>query len=163
MWFTANKNESSEARNISTTFHREKTQKINTKPPLNSLMDGLLPCNHCGLEIDMDTCIGLSIQRCPNCDTPIFIPLRVKDYWLYEPLGGGGMGSVYHAFHVTNIDAEYAVKVLPRKRKHEQFLIDSQDNTLRTIISEPYSVYPDQLLRVLLRLRCEYANEKKKS
>lgn len=125
MWFIGNKNESSEARNISTTFNREKTQKISTKPPLNSLMDGVLPCNHCGIEIDIDSCIGLSIERCPNCNTPIFIPLRIKDYWLYKPLGGGGMGSVYQAFHATNFDAEYAVKVLPRKRKHEQFLIDS--------------------------------------
>jgi eukaryotic-like serine/threonine-protein kinase len=123
MWFVGNKKDS--GRSLSQNFHREKTQKINSKPPIADLQEGFIRCSQCGVEMEIDSYDGLSMGRCPNCDTPAFFPLLIKDYWLFEPLGGGGMGSVYHAFHKTNPDLEYAVKVLPRKRKGEQYLIDS--------------------------------------
>lgn len=128
MWFVGNKKEPVDIRGLTQSFHREKTQKINNKPPLEDLEKGFIRCIKCGVEMEIESFEGLSIERCPNCQTPAFFPLRIKDYWLFEPLGGGGMGSVYHAFHRTNSDLEYAVKVLPRKRKNEQFLIDSLIN-----------------------------------
>jgi serine/threonine-protein kinase len=53
----------------------------------------------------------------------VLIPLKVKNYWLYFPLGGGGMGSVYKAVSVTGEGKEYAVKVLPRAEKTNQDFI----------------------------------------
>ena len=125
MWFLGNKRDPIDVDALNGSFHREKTQKINTKPLLTDLERGIVLCLHCGEEMNLDSYEGLSIERCPSCNTPSFFPLLVKDYWLYEPLGGGGMGSVYHAFHKTNQEVEYAVKVLPRNRKGEQYLIDS--------------------------------------
>ncbi|OGV40225.1 MAG: hypothetical protein A2X48_20730 [Lentisphaerae bacterium GWF2_49_21] len=52
----------------------------------------------------------------------MLIPLRIRDYWLYEPLGGGGMGSVYKAISEKD-DRMYAVKVLSRKEKYNQDLV----------------------------------------
>lgn len=130
MWLFSNKSESAETNLLGFThsFHREKTQKINTKPSLDTLDEGFVPCAHCGMEIDIASYEGLSIGRCPNCETPLFIPLLIKNYWLYEPLGGGGMGSVYRAMHCVNEDMDFAVKVLPRKRKGDRNLIEALIN-----------------------------------
>ena len=130
MWLFSNKSESAETNLLGFThnFHREKTQKINTKPSLDTLEEGFVPCAHCGTEIDIGSYEGLSIGRCPNCETPLFIPLLVKEYWLYEPLGGGGMGSVYRAMHYVNDEVEYAVKVLPRKKRADPYLIEALIN-----------------------------------
>ncbi len=125
MWFTGNKYASEDTTSLGQSFHREKTQKINSKPPLADLEQGYSRCLHCGLQLSLSDFDGLSISRCHKCDTPIFIPMIVKDYWLYEPLGGGGMGSVYHAFHRTNSKIEYAVKILPRSKKKDSCLVDS--------------------------------------
>ena len=127
MWFFGNKVGSAvtDAFGFTHEFHRNKTQKINTKPPIQSLNNGHIPCGKCGVDIPLKTYTPLSIDRCPKCETPMFIPMLIKDYWLYEPLGGGGMGSVYHAFHQDNLDFEVAVKLLPRERKSDSFLIES--------------------------------------
>jgi serine/threonine protein kinase len=127
MWFFGNKTESAEADVFGFThdFHREKTQKINTKPPIETLEKGFIPCTKCGNDIKLELSVPLSIDRCPHCENPMFIPMLIKDYWLYEPLGGGGMGSVYHAFHCANEDMEFAVKILPREKKNDAYLIES--------------------------------------
>ncbi len=127
MWFFGNKTESARADIFGFThgFHRDKTQKINTKPTVDTLERGILSCNKCGNGMKLESHTGLSIDRCPDCENPLFIPMLIKDYWLYEPLGGGGMGSVYHAFHKNNAEVDFAVKVLPRKRKNDPYLIES--------------------------------------
>ena len=123
MWFFDGKKDSLSG--LSLEFHREKTQKISVKPPLEDLEDGFISCSQCGVEIDIGSYDALSIGRCAGCDMPVFIPMRVKDAWLYEPLGGGGMGSVYHSFHRRNESVEFAVKVLPRKKRNDQSLAAS--------------------------------------
>ena len=125
MWFLGNsQSEASGVTDVSESLHREKTQKINTKPPLDDLEQGFFQCFHCGTQLLLEDYRGLSIDRCSKCSTPAFIPLRVKDYWLYEPLGGGGMGSVYHAIYRMDEDLDYAIKLLPRDRKHDRTLIE---------------------------------------
>ena len=127
MWFFGNKSESAEADVLGFTheFQRKKTKKINTKPSLSKLKHGVIPCSKCGKSLPLEAYTPLSIDRCPKCNTPAFFPKLLKDYWLYEPLGGGGMGSVYHAFHKDDSKTEFAVKVLPRDRKDDQYLIES--------------------------------------
>lgn len=106
-------------------FSRNKN-KINTdQPDLDKLNDSTLSCLNCGAELDLDSCIPLSIQQCPDCSDPIFVPKRVDGYWLYKPLGGGGMGSVYKAISSDYPDNHYAIKILPREKKKDQFLIDT--------------------------------------
>ena len=106
-------------------LHDESTQRISTKPSLSLLENGKIKCPGCGEEILISDCADLSLSRCPSCGTPNFIPKLIKDYWLYEPLGGGGMGSVYHAFHKTNPKFEFAVKILPRNRKEDKELVNA--------------------------------------
>ena len=127
MWFFGNKVGSAitDAFGFTHEFHKSKTHKINTKPTLESLNIGLIPCGKCGTELSLDSYTPLSIDRCPECETPLFIPMLIKDFWLYEPLGGGGMGSVYHAFHRENIEYEVAVKLLPRERNNDPYLIEA--------------------------------------
>ena len=59
----------------------------------------------------------LALNDCPHCSTPFFVPRRIRDYFLVEPAGGGGMGSVYKAVSVKYPDRVPAVKVLARKER----------------------------------------------
>ncbi|OGV40525.1 MAG: hypothetical protein A2X48_03110 [Lentisphaerae bacterium GWF2_49_21] len=106
-------------------LHREKTQQIITKPDLDYLEEGFIICSNCGCRIFLEDNPPLSISKCRECSNSNFIPLLIKDFWLYEPLGGGGMGSVYHSFFRQNSNVEAALKVLPRKMKNDNFLIES--------------------------------------
>jgi serine/threonine-protein kinase len=84
-----------------------------------------MECPSCGAVAPIINLNPLTIVKCADCGEGIFIPYCVKDFWLYRPLGGGGMGSVYKAFCERNQDQDYAVKILARQKKTEQFLIDA--------------------------------------
>jgi serine/threonine-protein kinase len=106
-------------------LHSEKTQKVNPKPRLEELERGFVGCYNCGASMPLNTLAPLNLHRCCDCSSIFFVPMKIKNYWLYEPIGGGGMGSVYHAFHERNPSAEFAIKILPRNRKNDAELIET--------------------------------------
>ena len=96
------------------------------KQQLKLLQEGSLKCPNCSSILHLADFEGLEVVGCLECGTPVFIPLRIKCYWLYKPLGGGGMGSVYKAYDESTQET-LAIKVLPRKLKnnieHKQCLL----------------------------------------
>ncbi|MFA6566702.1 MAG: serine/threonine-protein kinase [Victivallales bacterium] len=106
-------------------IHEEKTRYIHRKPDPKGLEQGVIICENCECKVLINSNPGLGMAKCPACSTSNFIPMLIKDYWLYEPLGGGGMGCVYHAFHRCDSNLEFAVKVLNREMRNDKFLIDS--------------------------------------
>ena len=79
--------------------------------------EGVLACVHCDVRLPLDKLDPLKMVECPQCGQINFVPLRVGKYWLFEPLGGGGMGSVYKAIHRDVADRMFAVKILSREEK----------------------------------------------
>ncbi len=93
--------------------------------PTSKIQDldaGIVKCSSCSADIPMSSGAPLEVIPCPKCSSQVLIPLRIRDYWLLEPLGGGGMGSVYKAISEKD-DKQYAVKVLPRSEKYNQDLV----------------------------------------
>ena len=87
------------------------------KQQLKLLQQGNLKCSNCSFVLHLDDYEELEVATCPECNAPIFIPLKIKNYYLFSPLGGGGMGSVYKA--IDEITFEYlAIKILPRQHRN---------------------------------------------
>ena len=78
---------------------------------------GYMRCQRCHEEMSLDGLTPLQMAECPKCGDMNFVPLRIGHFWLYEPLGGGGMGSVYKAVNSTLVGRYFAVKVLARNAK----------------------------------------------
>ena len=97
---------------------------MTSKPKIKDLQEGRMSCQGCSEDIHIHDFEPLQVCTCPECDAPIFIPFKIKNYWLYKPLGGGGMGSVYQALSEDS-SGEYAVKVLPREQNSNQELINA--------------------------------------
>jgi serine/threonine protein kinase len=98
------------------------------KPDLDLLNGNCYECEFCSSVHSLINQVPLSISKCEDCGSSNFIPYLVKHYWLYKPLGGGGMGSVYKAIYYDNPKWEFAVKVLPRKKKDDPKLIETLIN-----------------------------------
>ena len=96
------------------------TESSRYKRFVNLAEDGLIECCGCGAELAFENLNSLEMSKCPHCETYNLIPLKVKDYWLFEPLGGGGMGSVYKACKCRKPFDVVAVKVLQRKAVNDQ-------------------------------------------
>ena len=75
---------------------------------------GIVRCSGCRKTSSLSELDPLSITRCPKCDRPTFVPLRIGDFWLCEPLGGGGEGSAYKSIHQDSHKI-CALKVLRRQ------------------------------------------------
>jgi len=95
-----------------------------SKPKISDLQKGIICCPGCSFKLNLEQFKTLEVAVCTSCDTPLFIPQKIKHYWLYRPLGGGGMGSVYRALS-EEVPGEFAVKVLPRKKRGDHELIET--------------------------------------
>jgi len=99
-----------------------------TKPDLDLLNGHCYECEFCNSIHSLFNLTPLSLVKCPECGASNFIPYLIKHYWLYRPLGGGGMGSVYKAIYWDNPKWEFAIKILPREKKNDKRLIDALIN-----------------------------------
>lgn len=86
-------------------------------PKIMQLRRGVIKCGNCRTKLALSDFEALRVQQCSNCGSHFFCPLKVKEYWLYKPLGAGGRGSVYKAMSEKN-RRNYAVKVLSRIHKY---------------------------------------------
>ena len=103
-------------------------QEEEIKPDLDLLNGNCYECEFCSSVHSLINQQPLSISKCEDCGSSNFIPYLIKHYWLYKPLGGGGMGSVYKAIYYDNPKWEFAVKVLPREKKDDPKLIEALIN-----------------------------------
>ncbi|MBR4223060.1 MAG: serine/threonine protein kinase [Victivallales bacterium] len=78
---------------------------------------GALPCPYCGQDIPMEGVASLEMHDCPHCGNQYFMPRKMGDYYLYEPGGGGGMGSVYKTVSRRFPGKVLAMKLLARKAR----------------------------------------------
>ena len=91
--------------------------------PLEAYTNGAFACTKCGRRTPLQGLTPLEMGRCSHCDMSNFVPKRINGFWLFYPLGGGGMGAVYKAYHEQFLGQFYAVKVLPREKRRDPELI----------------------------------------
>jgi serine/threonine protein kinase len=83
---------------------------------------GVFQCPYCGTRMALANSEPLEAGNCPNCEKLIMFPHKISHYWLFQMLGGGGMGIVYKAFHEHHHRSVYAVKILPRHARQNRRL-----------------------------------------
>ncbi|MCR4573398.1 MAG: serine/threonine protein kinase [Lentisphaeria bacterium] len=79
--------------------------------------EGKLPCPECGHALPLGSLSLMKFNECPKCHANFFAPQKIKDYYLFEPAGGGGMGSVYKAVSPKYKGRLLAVKILSRDER----------------------------------------------
>ena len=83
---------------------------------------GYLPCGKCHKKIQLAEHIPLNMVHCPKCDDLNLIPLKLDQWWVYKPIGGGGMVAVYQARHIDDPDVKGAVKVLQANETRQNII-----------------------------------------
>jgi serine/threonine protein kinase len=84
----------------------------------------IYPCKKCSAEIDVSQVPGLSMEHCGDCGELFLVPMRLENWWVCSPLGGGGMGAVYLGRHAENPELTAAVKVLQVTEQVNQLFLD---------------------------------------
>ena len=92
--------------------------------PVEAFVKGKFICSECDKHTPLSEFTSLEMGRCLTCNAPNFIPQKIGKFWLFYPLGSGGMGAVYKAYHSDYPDSLFAVKILPRGQKENPALID---------------------------------------
>ena len=99
-------------------------------------------CHHCQQKLDVTSLEPFSRFACPMCGSELIVPTWFDNYLLEEPVGVGGMATVYRALDIA-LDREVAIKilredVLPGSELSELFLNEAR--TAATI--NHYAVVP---------------------
>lgn len=103
---------------------------------------GFFRCDGCRKRLDLAELAPLSITKCPKCDRPGFVPFHIGEFWLCEPLGGGGEGSAYKSIRQGSRKI-YAVKIPRREERDNPAAIDSlvsEASMLKDIGKHPHIV-----------------------
>jgi serine/threonine protein kinase len=98
------------------------------------LQRGFFACPKCETPVETALFDSLTLANCPCCDEPLFVPAKIKTYYLFRPLGGGGMGSVYKAVSEHAPQEFFAVKVLPREQREDPELISRLQREAKTAL-----------------------------
>lgn len=77
---------------------------------------GSILCEQCSHALPTAGISPFSFIECPKCSFKNFVPLRLGDYMLFQPLGAGGNASVYKAYRRDNAEHLYAAKILQPDR-----------------------------------------------
>lgn len=105
---------------VSRTANREREKR------LRSILDeSIFLCEKCEHRIALSEVDPLEFADCPKCGFKNYIPLRIDDFLLIEPLGAGGFSSVYKAIRVSNIAQVCAIKLLKPEAAAEDNLRDA--------------------------------------
>jgi len=92
---------------------------------------GVYKCPLCEKPLPLESLPRLQMHPCPRCQKMIFVPEQIGGYFLYEPCGGGGMGSVYKAVSTKFPGRVLAMKVLSRQCKDKPAEIHALLNEAR--------------------------------
>lgn len=68
-------------------------------------------CHACGQKLDATGLPPFTITSCPSCTERIIVPKWFGNYLLEQPVGRGGMATVYRAIELT-LEREVAIKIL---------------------------------------------------
>ena len=101
-------------------------KKRKFKKTIDGYAGGTVSCKQCGKGVRLNTLQPLAIFQCPKCGAADFAPMKISTLWLFQPLGGGGGGSVYKAYD-TATELFCAVKLAHRDRKDDPEIIDHID------------------------------------
>ncbi len=84
-----------------------------------------LYCPKCHEVQNFQECTPLTYANCFQCNEEFFVPYHLGNFWLYKPIGEGGMGCVYKAVPKYDTEFEFAVKILPQDKVKDSYLVAS--------------------------------------
>ncbi|MFA6560502.1 MAG: serine/threonine-protein kinase [Verrucomicrobiia bacterium] len=83
-----------------------------------------IACSNCGQHLDVTELPAFSRAFCPSCNTKLLVPMVIGNYQLLNPMGSGGMGTVYKAFD-SALQRFVAVKLMKKElATNAQFVAD---------------------------------------
>jgi len=88
--------------------------------------EGAYLCESCGRSSRLADLQPLTIYPCPKCKFKGLVPYLLNQYLLFEPLGAGGVSSVYKALHRSDFQNHtfYAVKLLRSDRSIDEAVLN---------------------------------------
>jgi serine/threonine protein kinase len=85
----------------------------------------MIPCPGCGAKLFLPSDLPpLSTTPCTKCETPVMMPMQLRQFELRAEIASGGMGTVYRAFDTT-LQREVAVKLMKRDLAEDEEALDA--------------------------------------
>ena len=81
-------------------------------------------CHSCGAILDLTGQSGFTHVECKHCGALSVVPLQFGDFLLLNPIGIGGMGTVYKAIDLP-LNRYLALKILHKKLSANPVFVDS--------------------------------------
>ena len=89
---------------------------------LQAYREGQTMCAKCGARLSFAGQQPLAMVRCPLCQSGVFVPWKLLNWWVMRPLRAGGFSSVYLGRADEDPERKVAVKVLQRSQCEDPYI-----------------------------------------
>jgi serine/threonine-protein kinase len=105
-------------------------KKLSPAEHAANFINGNVQCENCQVLIPIRRLVPLTLIPCPNCKALVFVPGKLQNWIICQPIRSGSFGRVYLGVSASNFNLSVSIKIIQSEEENseeiEKFLREAE-------------------------------------